>query len=102
MQHKECADMQVSSASGLPVPPSAISQQQAEGSSLASFLGQVAQGRFALVAMPGMESCIHSWLLLSWHDVWDEYLLATPSFCAHPCCLQPAMLLLVFQECISA
>ncbi|KAL0040376.1 hypothetical protein WJX77_005316 [Trebouxia sp. C0004] len=35
---------QVSSASGLPVPPSAISQQKAEGSCLASFLGQVAQG----------------------------------------------------------
>lgn len=35
---------QVSSASGLPVLPLAISQQQAEGSSLASFLGQVAQG----------------------------------------------------------
>ncbi|KAA6420239.1 MAG: hypothetical protein FRX49_09723 [Trebouxia sp. A1-2] len=35
---------QVSSASGLPVPPLAISQQQVEDSSLASFLGQVAQG----------------------------------------------------------
>ncbi len=50
MQHKECAEMQVSSASGLPVPPSAISQQQAEGSSLASFLGQVAQGRLAIAS----------------------------------------------------
>ena len=43
--------MQAASASGLPVPPLAISQQQAEGSSLASFLGQVAQGRLAIVSI---------------------------------------------------
>lgn len=42
--------MQVSSASGLPVPPLAISQQQVEDSSLASFLGQVAQGGLAIAS----------------------------------------------------
>jgi hypothetical protein len=32
----------------------------------------------------------------------NQHVLATPSFCIHPCCLQPVMLVLIFQEGISA